>query len=163
MNFLPLARSARGLRRATIFCTVLVLIFGITAALLALTGSDLAEVRMTGDPVSAAVAAMIFVVGLRRLIRMLRQVEAGEIFTSGTIGDLRGFALFTLLAALVSVFLPPVVSLAAAYIQAKDRVTLTLDISGSDLVVVLATALLFFVTRLLREAQRIAEDSSQII
>jgi hypothetical protein len=159
----PLSRSARRLRLATLFCTALVVIFGLFAALLAVSGSDLAEVRITGDPVSSATAAALFAAGLWRLIRMLRRIEAGETFTSGTIGDLRGFALFTLLAALASVFLPPLVSLAAAFPREAGQVRITFDLAGSDLLAILASALLFFVTRLLREAQRIAEDNSQIV
>lgn len=158
-----IARSARRLRLATIICAGLVLTFAAVAVSLALGGSDLAEVRMTGEPLSAAVAAALLAAGLWRLIRMLRKFEAGETFEGGAIGDLRGFTLFTLLAALASVFLEPAMDLASALLNRDRHFTLTFGISGSDLFLILTSTLLFFVTRLLREAQRIAEENSQIV
>ncbi|HEY0626013.1 MAG TPA: DUF2975 domain-containing protein [Allosphingosinicella sp.] len=162
MSLPNLARSARRLRLATLFCTAMILLFGLLAAVVATTGGELAQVRTTGDPISAVATAALFSVALWRLIRMLRRIEGGETFTQGTVSDLRGFSLYTLLAVLASVLLPPMVRLASD-LQKGGRTTLSFDIGGSDLIAILAAALLFFVARLLVEAQRLADENSQIV
>lgn len=100
-----------------------------------------------------AVGALL-AAALLQLVRMLRQVEAGASFAAA---PLRGFALFLFLAVLASILLAPLLDVAFG----GDR--LVLAASGGDALMLFVTGLLFFVARLLDEAQRVADDASQIV
>ena len=109
---------------------------------------------------SLLLVGMLVGIALFRLVRMLRRVEAGAPFAAA--GDLRGFAFYVLLAVAASVFVPALLGAGAEMASgASHRVTLSLG--GTELLALLVSALLFFVARLLDEAQRLAEDHSQIV
>jgi hypothetical protein len=100
-----------------------------------------------------AVGALL-AAALLHLVRMLRQVEAGASFAAA---PLRGFALFLFLAVLASILLAPLLDLAFGGRR------LVLAVSGGDALMLFVTGLLFFVAKLLDEAQRVADDASQIV
>ena len=91
---------------------------------------------------------------------MLRRVEAGAPFAAAP--QLRGFARFLFLSVLASVLLPPLILLALGT-TAPGGATVTFALAGSDLLMLFVTGLLYFVARLLDEAQRVADDLSQIV
>ena len=99
-------------------------------------------------------------IALFRLVRMLARVEAGAPFAAA--GDLRGFAFFLLLAVLASVAGPALLGLGIAAIAGGEH-RLDLSLDSTELLTLLVSALLFFVARLLDEAQRLADDHSQIV
>jgi hypothetical protein len=123
------------------------------------------QVHDSGLPPWPAAGTLLLIgvlvgIALFRLVRMLGRVEAGAAFAAA--GDLRGFAFYLLLAVVASVFVPPLLQLAiAAGSGASHRVDFVLG--GTELLTLLVSGLLFFVARLLDEAQRLADDHSQIV
>ena len=99
-------------------------------------------------------------IALFRLVRMLARVEAGAPFAAA--GDLRGFAFYLLLSVIASVFMPALLSAGAAAMSGGPH-RFALALGGAELLTLLVSALLFFVARLLDEAQRLADDHSQIV
>jgi Protein of unknown function (DUF2975) len=165
MNETPpvIRRAARRLRLAALFGTALIELTILFAAwvLWQGKGADYPALEIETDGLARLPAAAILLLlglliglALLQLVAMLREVEAGRPFAGR---GLRGFARYLFLAVLVSVFAPALVQLAggAAHIQ--------LSLDGSDALMLLVTGLLFFVARLLDEAQRLADDHSQIV
>ena len=163
-----LRRAARLLRLATIASALLLAAVAALAAWVLLNGrrADFSALRIEDQglaPWSAALSillvALMVVLALLRLARMLAKVEAGSPF--GAARDLRGFATFLFLSVIASVLAPPLLQLVFAGGHGPQRFDLSL--SMSDALMLLITGLLFFVARLLDEAQRVADDASQIV
>ena len=161
-------RGARRLRLVTLAGIVVVEALVLLAAWAVLFGrrADLPALRIEDQglpawPTAIALLLIGLFVGLAlwRLARMLAKVEAGAPF--GAAADLRAFALFLLLSVLVSI-LAPVVAQAIAMIGDGSH-SLSLQLGLGELLMLLITGLLFFVARLLDEAQAIADDASQIV
>jgi hypothetical protein len=144
------------------------LITGITAGIghAAQTG-DLSDFfRVLGTAVLQAPAAWVIgaialllfglLIGLAmlRAAALLRAVEGGQVFPAR---PLRGFALWLFLTVLFAVLGPPLLQLASGTRH------LVLSLGGGEALMLLLTGLLFFVARLLDEAQRLADDHSQIV
>lgn len=162
-----LPRTARLLRLVTLAAAVSLAALAILASWVLLSGrrAEFSAIRIEDqDMAPLPVALSILLVGalvvlaLLRLARMLARVESGSPF--GAARDLRGFATFLFLSVLASVLAPPALQLALAG-HGPQRIDLSL--SMSDAVMLLITGLLFFVARLLDEAQRVADDASQIV
>jgi len=123
------------------------------------------QIHEAGLPPWATALSLLLIgllvgIALFRLVRMLKRVEAGAPFAAA--GDLRGFAFYLLLAVLASVFAPAIIGLGiAAMIGAPHRIDLALGMT--EMLTLLVSFLLFFVARLLDEAQRLADDHSQIV
>ena len=123
------------------------------------------HIHDSGLPPWAAAATLLLVgllvgIALYRLVRMLGRVEAGAPFAAA--GDLRGFAFYLLLAIAASVFVPPLLQLGIAATSGGPH-RLGLNLGDTELLTLLVSGLLFFVARLLDEAQRLADDHSQIV
>ncbi len=160
---LKLRRAARRLRLAALVITALVELAILFAAWVTLNGNAAGfpalEIETGGlPPVPGAIALLLFglliALALLRAAALLRAVEAGQIFPAR---PLRGFALYLFLAVLLTVVGPPLLHLASG----AHRIELSL--SGGQMLLLLLTGLLFFVARLLDEAQRLADDHSQIV
>lgn len=169
-----LARDARRLRRATLLGLIAVLGLLVAGTLQGLLqGSEPAMLRISSRPDPAArdwlgilVAlgtSLPFAMALWQLNLMLACIERGQIFVQPTIAHLRRFALYVLIAAITSILLPPAATVLAGLADgaALSRVTITFD--GGDFFILLASGLLFFVVKLLGEAQRLAEDNRMIV
>jgi hypothetical protein len=165
MNETPphLRRAARRLRYVALFVTALVELVILFAAWVTLSGNSAnfpAFDIHTGDlaPVPGAIALLLFglLIGLAmlRAAALLRAVEGGQVFPAR---PLRGFALWLFLTVLFAVLGPPLLQLASG-----TRL-LVLSLGGGEALMLLLTGLLFFVARLLDEAQRLADDHSQIV
>jgi hypothetical protein len=162
-----LRRSARRLRLLTLFATALVELAIAFAIFVLLAGrpEDWPWLGVETGGLPPAPAALILALfglllalALFRLVAMLRQIEGGAPFAAA---GLRGFARYLFFAMLVSVLGPPLLGLALADGEGRRHLHLSLD-SGEALML-LVTGLLFFVARLLDEAQRLADDHSQIV
>jgi cytochrome bd-type quinol oxidase subunit 2 len=158
-----LRRSARRLRLAALLATALIELVILFAAWVTLNGNAAnfpALDIQTGDlpPVPGAIALLLFglLVGLAflRAAALLRAVETGEVFPAR---HLRGFAFWLFLTVLFPVLGHPLLQLASG----AHRMALSL--SGGEALMLLLTGLLFFVARLLAEAQRLADEHSQIV
>lgn len=160
-------RSARRLRLATLFATALVEL-GIALAAWVLIAGKPGDLPWLGIEVGglhrvpAAIVLLLFglLLGLAllRLVAMLRQIEGGAPFAAA---GLRGFARWLFLAVFVSWLAPPLIML--AFGDASGRHTLHLSLDSSEALMLLVTGLLFFVARLLAEAERLADEHSQIV
>ena len=165
-----IVRNARRLRwivLASAAIVALLTLFAIASAF-----SDPVEgVDISFSPVGSAYAELAvallsgipFIIGLFHLARMLKGIEQGEIFTSRTIAGLKGFAFFVLLSALASILVPPIIAVASALSAAGREVRVALTFDGGDFFVLLVSALLFLLARLLGEAQRIEDENRQIV
>ncbi|HYJ52548.1 MAG TPA: hypothetical protein VEW04_05195 [Allosphingosinicella sp.] len=162
-------RSARRLRLVTLAGIALLALILIATLWVAATGRmDLfgAPLRVDGGGLpprgaagAMAVLALLLILALRRLVQMLRLVEANRPFA--TAGALHGFALWLFATVLASVLLPPILHAALGGGDGARHATFTL--SGDQALMLLVTGLLFFVSRLLDEAQRLADDHDQIV
>jgi hypothetical protein len=97
---------------------------------------------------------------LLQIAAMLRAVERGAPFRSGA--RLRAFAFYLFLALLAATLLPTLIQWGEALLLPGPR-RVTLSISGEALLMLFVTGLLFFVARLIEEAQRLADDHEQIV
>jgi hypothetical protein len=169
-----LARNAKILRFATYAGLVLVVAATLIGVFEVLLGSGVTpsiQVATGADADRPGLAAMIvlvatgtpFALALWELSRMLGRAEQGEIFSQPTITHLRRFALLVLITAAVSICLPPVLAIATALGTGRDLSEVTLSFDGGDIFILLVSALLFFVSRLFEEAQRIADENRQIV
>ena len=159
-----IARAARRLRFVTQGAAALVLVGSVLAASQA-AGAGFhrtASVNIDAGGLTGVPAAMVLLVpagllaaALLQLVAMLRVVEKGAPF--GAAGQLRGFALRLFMAVLAGVLLPPALHIGLGTGPA------ILTISSGDALMLLVTALLFFVARLLLEAQRVADEHRQFV
>ncbi len=165
-----LRRSAGRLRWVTLAAIVLIEAVMLIAiwALLSGRGTDIGFLQIrTGSlppwPAASIVALIGLFVGLAllRLARMLGKVEAGAPF--GAAGDLRGFARWLFLSILVSILAPPAAQAALLLGGAASPHRLEFALDNGQALMLLVTGLLFLVARLLDEAQRLADDHSQIV
>ena len=169
------SRGARMLRRVVLAGVIVLL--GMTAAALLMppivpngthaTVIAMIEIRDDGMPHAAALMNAVLLcglltIGLMRLVRMLRRIESGELFSARVTQDLRAFALFALLSALVSTLGPAVTRLFTAIGQ-NGSGEIKLGADNQDIWLLLFTGLLFLVARLLDEATRIVDDHKQIV
>jgi hypothetical protein len=160
-------RAARRLRLVTLFATALVELVIAFAAWVLVAGRprDWPWLGIETGGLPPAPAALVLILfglllgmALLRLVAMLRAIEGGAPFAAA---GLRGFARYLFLALLSSVLAPPLLGLAFADGNGGHRLHLSLD-SGEALML-LVTGLLFFVARLLAEAERLADEHSQIV
>lgn len=168
-----LIRGASRIQALVLISLVTVIAITSYAAAMAMGAStESSSVWLTGpqgwvasrnDAAVTALSGLAFALGLWRLMNMFKHIRRGELFARATIAELRGFTSLVLISAVISIALPAIMAvLEAATSRAAERVV-TLTFHGGDFFSLLIAALLFFVARLLGEAQRIAEDSSQIV
>lgn len=101
-------------------------------------------------------------VAIVRILHMLRIVAEGDPFSRAITADLRSFAFWVFVATIASVLIP-VSAVFIARVLAHVRVDDAVEISGSDLLLLLMTAILHQVVRLLDVARVMADDYRQII
>ena len=171
MSELPpqIRTSARRLRYVALAAIALFELVLLLAIWMLMTGqqSEFSAVQIHDSslPPWAAAASLLLIgllvgIALFRLVRMLRRVEAGAPFAAAS--DLRGFAFYLLLAVLGSLFAPALLQIGIAAVSGAPH-RLDLALGGTEMITLLVSALLFFVARLLDEAQRLADDHSQIV
>ena len=158
-----LRRAARRLRLFVLLATALIVsVLGFAAWVQAsghgasFPALQIEVAGLTALPGAIMLLLLALLLGLAMFSAagLLRAVEAGDAFPAR---PLRGFALYLFLAVLLSVIGPPLLHLAGG----AGRIELSL--SGGEALMLLITGLLFFVARLLDEAQRLADEHSQIV
>ena len=164
-----LRRSAARLHALTLFGIAVVAAASLFAAWVLATGQSagewiLFEVDSGGLPgMPAALLQLttgaLLIVALLHLARMLRGVADGAPFGAT---HLRRFALFLFLSVLVSILGPPLFQIAAGLGGGGARQVI-FSLGGGEALMLFVSGLLFLVARLLDEAQRIADDASQIV
>lgn len=161
-------RTARILRLLTLFMAaamVIVMVFGSWVLIAGAPESDFFSVAISngGLPGWAAAAAlalveMLLIIALLKLAGMLRLIEQGIV--AGRSSGLRGFAFFLFLSVLSAMLLPPMLRL---FVGSESERQFSLDLTGSDFLILLITGLLFLVARLLDESERLSEEMRQIV
>lgn len=164
-----LRRSARRLRIATILVAILIGTAVLVAIVAVLTGhqDDIPGMQIEDDGMHrwTVVLSLVgiggcLVLALSRLTTMLVRVEAGD--NIGIARDLRSFASWLFLAILGLMILPALIQLAIRLITGVPLLV-TVTISLPEALMLLITGLLFFVARLVGEAERVSEEGRQII
>lgn len=157
-----LARSARRLR-------VVVLIVAVVLALAMLAGVVLPSGVVSSSGLSRgwglAVAGLTIALGVGSLVElgaMLREVEHGRVFAPATMRRFRRFAALFLSCAVANVALPPLVQL-VQLIAARGHGEVTVSLSDSGLLTLLAGVLMFFIARMFDEAARLDDDNRSIV
>lgn len=174
MEFSPdLTRAARRLKLCTgigLGVVVVLVVYAAVAGIAGLAQSNSIFVAnsegFSADQaglISAALSGIPLALALWRLVRMLREIERGAIFTGATVRELRGFAFFVMLSALASILVEPVVAVIAGLVSKADHVKVNLTFDLNDFFILLVSVLLFLVARLFSEAQRIADENEQIV
>lgn len=163
----PIRRAARRLRLVTLFVTALIELAILFAIWVLLAGrpQDWPGLGIEAGGLPPAPSAFVLALfglllglALLRLAAMLREIERGAPFAAA---GLRGFARYLFCAVLASVLAPPLLGLAMGDGSGRHRLQLSLD--SGEILVLLITGLLFFVARLLAEAERLADEHSQIV
>ena len=158
-----LRRAARRLRLVASVAAALVELLILFAAWVTLNGNaadyPALEIETGGlAPVPGAISLILFglLIGLALLQAtfLLRAVEAGQAFPAR---QLRSFAFWLFMTVLFGVVGHPLIQLASGGHR------LVLSLSGGEALTLLLTGLLFFVARLLAEAERLADEHSQIV
>lgn len=99
---------------------------------------------------------------MSRIARMLRWLAEGQVFTSMVIADIRSFAFWIMIATLASLLAPVIIAPIVANVWHMEVVRAG-QVSGSDLMLLLVSAIFFQVARLLDAARRMADEYRQIV
>ena len=102
-------------------------------------------------------AALVF--AFWRLDRMLLGFERGQFFERETVGHLRAFSGFLLLAKLLSLAALHARVAAMVHMLGHDKVRVAINLSADDLSVLLMCALFFLIARMMEEGRRLAEEN----
>lgn len=107
--------------------------------------------------------SMIYLYGLYRLLLLMRLFEQGEFFSIGATGHLRVFAGTLLVGTIVGCVLPAV-ALAVMHMAGLNHDTsVSLQLDGSDVWMILVSTLFFVIAWILSEARQLAEDNQLIV
>lgn len=113
--------------------------------------------------IDVAIVSLVFVAGLYRLVRLMRQFEQGDFFSVRAMGHLRAFALLLLVAAVVDCLLPAVIMLVAHLAGMQEVRSIEFGIDGTDVWVGMVGAILLTITTAMGEARKLAEDNELIV
>ena len=102
-------------------------------------------------------AALVF--AFWRLDCMLRGFERGEFFERETVGHLRAFSGFLLLAKLLSLAAMHARVAAMIHVLGHDKMRFVMNLSSDDMAVLLMCALFFLIARMMEEGRRLAEEN----
>jgi len=98
-----------------------------------------------------------------RMHRMLQGFERGEFFDAATVGHLRAFSGFLLLAKLLALLAMHARVHVVNYLLESSGVRGFINLSLDDLSVLLMCALFFLIARTLEEARRLSEENKGFI
>ena len=98
-----------------------------------------------------------------RLGKMLRAFERGEFFERATVGHLRAFAGYLLLAKLLSLAAMHLRVGALVHLLGREKMRVMVNLSSDDMAVLLMCALFFLVARMMEEGRRLSEENREFI
>lgn len=104
-----------------------------------------------------------FIWAFTRLDRMLRGFARGEFFESETVGHLRAFSGYLLLAKLLSLIAMHARVAVLVHLLGHERVRAVVNLSSDDMAVLLMCALFFLIARMMEEGRRLAEENREFI
>ncbi|MEQ1517134.1 MAG: DUF2975 domain-containing protein, partial [Usitatibacteraceae bacterium] len=98
-----------------------------------------------------------------RLGKMLRGFERAEFFERATVGHLRAFAGFLLLAKALSLAAMHLRVLVLVHMRGDMKYSMAVNLSSDDMAVLLMCALFFLIARMMEEGRRLAEENREFI
>jgi hypothetical protein len=101
----------------------------------------------------------VLVLAFWRLDCMLRGFERGEFFERETVGHLRAFSGFLLLAKVLSLAAMHARVAAMVHLLGHEKMRFLINLSSDDMAVLLMCALFFLIARMMEEGRRLAEEN----
>ena len=98
-----------------------------------------------------------------RLGKMLSGFERAEFFERTTVGHLRAFAGYLLLAKALSLLAMHARVALMGHLLGRDKSHTALNLSSDDMAVLLMCALFFLVARMMEEGRRLAEENREFV
>jgi hypothetical protein len=98
-----------------------------------------------------------------RLGMMLRGFERAAFFERATVGHLRAFAGYLLLAKALSLLAMHLRVLVFEHLRGDGKAQLMVNLSTDDMAVLLMCALFFLIARMMEEGRRIAEENREFV
>ncbi|MEP7154591.1 MAG: DUF2975 domain-containing protein [Betaproteobacteria bacterium] len=140
--------------------------FVINMRLAGLPATALAELSVADRMLIGAVslpylAALIW--AFYRLDGMLRGFERGEFFERATVGHLRAFSGYLLLAKLLSLLAMHARVAALVHLMGHEHVRPVVNLSSDDMSVLLMCALFFLIARMMEEGRKLAEENREFV
>ncbi len=131
-----------------------------------LPADALAQLDLQGRMMMAAIslpylAALLW--AFYRLHKMLAGFERGEFFERATVGHMRAFSGYLLLAKLLSLAAMHARVHLAAHMKLISGHVGFINLSNDDMAVILMCAVFFLIARTLEEARRIAEENREFV
>lgn len=121
----------------------------------------------TGQRLMLAAASLPYLafllLAIYRLDRMLAAFSRGEYFDRATVGHLRAFSGFLLIAKLLALGAMHARSAMVMHMTDAKRHVLSINLSNDDLAVLLMCGLFFVIARMMEEGQRIAQENREFI
>jgi hypothetical protein len=121
----------------------------------------------TGQRLMLAAASLPYLAFLLlafyRLDRMLAAFSRGEYFERATVGHLRAFSGFLLIAKLLALGAMHARSAMVMHMTEAKRLVMSINLSNDDLAVLLMCGLFFVIARMMEEGQRLAEENKEFI
>lgn len=118
--------------------------------------------RVTGALI-CLVPALLLSVGLLRARRSLAAFVRGDFFGPDVVGGLRGYAAATFWAAVAGVISVPILSVAISFANPPGHKELSLDLSGAQVLNLLAAAILWVIASAMARAAGIARENAQFV
>lgn len=113
---------------------------------------------------SASLPYLLFLVlAFYRLDRLLAAFARGEYFECKTVGHLRAFSGFLLLAKLLALAAMHLRSGMVAHMTNATTHTTSLNLSNDDLAVLLMCGLFFVLAKMMEEGRRLAEENREFV
>ncbi|MBU1374460.1 MAG: DUF2975 domain-containing protein [Alphaproteobacteria bacterium] len=118
--------------------------------------------RVTGAAI-CLVPALLLSYGLLRARRSLAAFVRGDFFGADVVGGLRGYAAWTFWAAVAGVISVPVLSVAISFANPPGHKELSLDLSGAQVLNLLAAAILWVIASAMARAASLARENEQFV
>ncbi len=120
-----------------------------------------------GDRFLLGALAVPYLVSLvwafHHLDRMLRGFEQGAFFGHATVGHLRAFAGYLLLAKVLALFAVHARVFMMAHVYGTERMHVAVSVSSDELALLLMCALFFLIARMMEEGRRLDEENRSFL
>jgi hypothetical protein len=157
-----LARSARRLRILALTVAAALAIATVAGAVFPDGSASPNGVSRSWGILIAAITIALAIASLFELAAMLREVENGRVFARATMRRFRRFAALFLTCAVANTALPPIAQL-TRLVMDHGHGEVTVSLSDSGMLTLLAGVLMFFIARMFDEAVRLDDDYRSIV
>ncbi|WP_165371499.1 DUF2975 domain-containing protein [Pseudolysobacter antarcticus] len=113
--------------------------------------------------IDSVAVSLILLLGLYRLLRLMRLFEQGDFFSRAAALHLRAFALALLLSTLASCLMPGLELLIVRLAGLDAPTSISFSIDSADIWLIMIGAVFFMITWIMGEARQLAEDNRMIV